>query len=71
MPARTAAYDRERPVRLKPGLLSGDIWIKNSTFISNNLAQSRTGREEPQNLWNFAALREPIRPYLQGIAPNR
>ena len=34
MSAETAAYCRERLIRLKPGLLSGDIWINFSMFIS-------------------------------------
>jgi hypothetical protein len=33
MPAGAAAYCQERLIRLKPGLLSGDIWMKHSTFI--------------------------------------
>jgi hypothetical protein len=33
MPAEAAVYCRERLIRLKPGLLSGNIWIKKSNFI--------------------------------------
>jgi hypothetical protein len=34
MPAGAAASCQERLIRLKPGLPSGDIWIKISTFNS-------------------------------------
>jgi hypothetical protein len=33
MPAGIVAYCRERLIRLKPGLLSGDIGMKNAMFI--------------------------------------
>jgi hypothetical protein len=33
MPAGAAAAYRERPDRLKPGLLRGEIWIKHAPFI--------------------------------------
>jgi hypothetical protein len=33
MPAGSTAYYWERQIRLKPGLQSGDAWIKHSTFI--------------------------------------
>jgi hypothetical protein len=35
MPAGAAASCPENLIRLKPGLLSGDIWIKKATFISH------------------------------------
>jgi hypothetical protein len=36
IPVGAVAYCRERLIRLKPGLLTGDIWMKHSTFISQN-----------------------------------
>jgi hypothetical protein len=36
MPTGAAAYYRKRPIRLKPGFLSGDIWIQHSNFISRD-----------------------------------
>jgi hypothetical protein len=37
MPASTAAYCRERPIQLKPGIPSRDVRIECSTFISASL----------------------------------
>jgi len=42
MPTGTAAYWRECLIRLKPGLLSGDIWIQFSTFINRDSGPAHT-----------------------------